>query len=165
MPEMGKKKCCRCKSVKSLEDFSRNKSFSDGRQHRCKKCSKICDAAYYKKHRTAILSKTRKYAAENRTNIISKARKYYAEHRDISGVKYHEYRQCNQESIKAQETINTSIRSGSLIRPDVCSKCNKPCVPDGHHEDYSKQLDVTWLCRSCHKRLHADLKVEQVIVL
>ena len=39
--------------------------------------------------------------------------------------------------------------------------------PDPHNEDYSKPLEVVWLCKSCHKRLHLGLitreRVRQII--
>jgi hypothetical protein len=43
-----------------------------------------------------------------------------------------------------------AVKSGRLIRPNHCSKCGVICKPEGHHEDYSKPLEVQWLCRRCH---------------
>ncbi len=43
----------------------------------------------------------------------------------------------------------------SLDRPDICSDCGAvDVVIHGHHEDYSKPLEVIWLCVSCHMKLH-----------
>ena len=45
--------------------------------------------------------------------------------------------------------------SGLLIRPDSCEKCGdserKLCK---HHPDYSKPLEVEWVCYPCHRKLH-----------
>ncbi len=51
---------------------------------------------------------------------------------------------------KATTILNNAVRDGKIIRPNNCSKCNKECKPEGHHEDYDKPLNVIWLCNSCH---------------
>lgn len=36
-----------------------------------------------------------------------------------------------------------------------CSKCMSS-EAEKHHEDYTKPLEVVWLCRSCHLELHSE---------
>ena len=46
-----------------------------------------------------------------------------------------------------------ALRAGRLIRPAECSKCGDASKDvHGHHEDYAKPLDITWLCQRCHNR-------------
>ena len=58
------------------------------------------------------------------------------------------------ERWKARSAVITAVRGGNLYRPDVCDICLAACIPDGHHEDYSKRLDVVWACKPCHRILH-----------
>jgi hypothetical protein len=50
--------------------------------------------------------------------------------------------------------VEKALTRGKLQRPDHCSKCFKECVPEAHHEDYNKPLEVTWLCADCHREEH-----------
>src|SRR6185295_16839071 len=43
-------------------------------------------------------------------------------------------------------------KRGKLL-PQLCAKCGDPKA-EKHHEDYSKPLEVIWLCRKCHLELH-----------
>jgi hypothetical protein len=57
--------------------------------------------------------------------------------------------------------VNQAIKDGVLIEPDVCSVCGWPGWPIKlvpHHNDYTKPLDIEWLCRSCHQVLHRILR-------
>lgn len=36
------------------------------------------------------------------------------------------------------------------MKPDLCEGCNKEKKLTGHHKDYSKPLEVEWLCYECH---------------
>jgi hypothetical protein len=60
------------------------------------------------------------------------------------------------ERMKARQLLNTAVDSGKLYRPDICSSCGNTCVPHGHHSDYTKPLEVTWLCYHCHRQLHSS---------
>lgn len=61
---------------------------------------------------------------------------------------------------KAAHTIlNRSVSRGLIEKPDFCSKCGKHEVSrkiHAHHHDYTKPLDVIWLCAQCHKDEHKD---------
>lgn len=55
---------------------------------------------------------------------------------------------------KAVREVNLAVKRGDLVRPDNCEECGVECLPDGHHEDYKKVLDVIWLCKKCHGEKH-----------
>jgi hypothetical protein len=56
--------------------------------------------------------------------------------------------------VKAHAAVYNALRRGDLVRPTVCSRCFKLCKPQAHHPDYSKPLDVAWLCKQCHTLMH-----------
>jgi hypothetical protein len=64
------------------------------------------------------------------------------------------YRERHPEKLKAWWTFTNAVRAGKLIAPDACSRCGEGGLIDGHHHDYSKPLEVTWLCRPCHIEAH-----------
>lgn len=49
-----------------------------------------------------------------------------------------------------------AVQTGKVERPNACGRCGKEGHVDGHHHDYTKPLDVEWLCRRCHMQLHAE---------
>lgn len=54
----------------------------------------------------------------------------------------------------ARKRLEYAIISGRVTRPSHCSDCGKHCKPHGHHDDYSRPLDVRWLCSICHGKVH-----------
>ncbi len=59
----------------------------------------------------------------------------------------------NRMAIKASAKLRKKVELGHMKR-GPCAICGKPNA-HGHHEDYSKPLDVIWLCQSHHSKLHA----------
>ncbi len=61
---------------------------------------------------------------------------------------------------RARSQVERAIASGTLTRPEHCESCGRAPKRsdrhglDAHHVTYSRPLDVTWLCASCHQRAH-----------
>lgn len=53
---------------------------------------------------------------------------------------------------RARIALNSAVRRGLLSR-QPCEVCGAEQV-EGHHEDYSRPLDVRWLCSQHHRELH-----------
>lgn len=54
---------------------------------------------------------------------------------------------------KAHSLAHKAMLKGELQRPNTCSDCGYLAFKIyGHHEDYTKPLDVEWLCSECHSQ-------------
>jgi hypothetical protein len=66
------------------------------------------------------------------------------------------------EKIRARNRLNLAIRRGRLVKPRECGSCEQVVASrclHGHHPDYSKPLEVEWLCAACHSELHRKAAV------
>ena len=61
------------------------------------------------------------------------------------------------EKSKARQLVNVALSQGK-IKKEPCF-CGSTKV-DGHHPDYSKPLEVLWLCRQHHADPHKKIKIE-----
>lgn len=49
-------------------------------------------------------------------------------------------------------------RKRGVIIATPCVGCMAIEGVQGHHEDYNKPLECTWLCENCHRKLHQEKK-------
>jgi DNA-binding CsgD family transcriptional regulator len=72
------------------------------------------------------------------------------------------YRARNREKTTAQNRLNYAIKAGRMVRGS-CEVCGTDEKVHAHHHDYTKPLDVKWLCFQCHKASHpVDAEDKQV---
>lgn len=61
----------------------------------------------------------------------------------------------NGDKQSARLKLNYAVKVGMIVKPSKCSVCDMPHLRiNAHHEDYSKPLEVKWLCSGCHAVLH-----------
>jgi len=57
----------------------------------------------------------------------------------------------------ARYILNYAVAIGKIKKPKICSFCKEHKKVNGHHTDYSKPLEVRWLCTSCHRLADKNL--------
>jgi hypothetical protein len=67
------------------------------------------------------------------------------------------YGKKNKDKVHARLALNYHVKKGNVIKPTKCSCCRLKKKVEAHHSDYSKPLNVLWLCRSCHSDLHRQI--------
>jgi hypothetical protein len=74
---------------------------------------------------------------------------------------HHHNKELRPEKQKARLVVNSAIRTGKLIKPASCS-INNDCWGriEAHHQDYSKPLEVTWLCMGHHRKVHQNERTQ-----
>jgi hypothetical protein len=130
------KPCIGCGIWKALTEFYRHAMMADGHLNRCKACQKAISRAAYERNRgqRAEYERSREMTPERRA---AKAR-YQTQ-----------YRERNRIKRNARARVERAIRIGKLRR-EPCVSCGATPA-EGHHPDYSKPLDVVWLCFRCHR--------------
>lgn len=57
-----------------------------------------------------------------------------------------------REAQAAHNAVAKAVAAGEMAR-EWCEVCGSAAA-EAHHDDYSRPLDVRWLCRSHHRRWH-----------
>jgi hypothetical protein len=61
----------------------------------------------------------------------------------------------NREKHIAHRAVERAVKKGKLVR-QPCAECGTE-NSHAHHEDYSRQLEVMWLCPRHHKQRHREM--------
>lgn len=138
------KTCTKCGAEKSLDAFGPNKQSKDGLRHACRACTQRA----WRDWRNRNLEKQR---ARERDWARSNYPKYAARRAE----RQRERRAERPERLEANIAIQRQLERGAMVRPDHCEDCGRESLIQAHHPDYSKPLDVEWLCSGCHGRRHA----------
>lgn len=60
------------------------------------------------------------------------------------------------EKARAHDAVKIAIASGRLVRPLACQRCAAAKPLHAHHHDYTKPLNVVFVCRDCHRVLDSE---------
>jgi len=131
----------------------------------CSTCKNwLPESSYYRDTRTANKLKSQCKQCHTKTTRESRNqenarrinREYMRRARKSNPEKYRNrertasHHRIHNEKTEARAILNRAIVAGKVIKPSNCSQCGKLRKVTAHHDDYSKPLNVRWLCYECH---------------
>lgn len=144
------KECHKCRRVLPPEEYY-------SRASKCKDCTRAAVAA-----RIEIKKSDPQWVIEEAARCRMKqqrARGNGTAHKTVGDKRAQVLRESAErhpEKTKARNALNNAIRDGKIAaRPcEVCGSTDS----EAHHDDYSKPLDVKWLCPKHHAERHVQLR-------
>jgi hypothetical protein len=174
------KACAYCGEIKPLDMFHKHKQTSDGLRTHCKQCR----SQELKRYHAKLKEDAEKYEAWKKRMALqhqaikndpvrldkqrTKCREYRRKHQALHGKKPFEYnahsalkwQAANKEKMQAHKAVRMAIRGG-LLTKQPCEMCGCDAV-HAHHDDYSRPLDVRWLCPTHHGEVHVEIRRRQL---
>jgi hypothetical protein len=119
---------------------------------KCKECIKAAVKARYEsdpeKIRAYEASRARLPHRKNAATL------YQREHREETNETKRRWYARNKEKKAANVKVKRAVDAGRLVR-QPCEVCGVS-ETQAHHDNYSKPLEVRWLCTKHHGEHHAD---------
>jgi hypothetical protein len=150
------KTCRTCNKTLELEQFYKHGAMKDGRLNHCINCVKT----RVRDHRKENLETVRLYDRQRgkTEERRERARDYAKNNRELLRKIKATWAAKNKEKKRAHLKVKRAKEKG-LITQGCCEVCGN-FKSEAHHEDYSKPLEVVWLCRKHHAELHRKYKDE-----
>ena len=138
MPE---KVCLKCGASKPINEFGKHHETADGHRNNCKECA-------------AKAERERRCGPAHQGILeYDRARRKTPERKAMAARAWQKQYRKSPERWAVIMAIQRARRGGTLIAPDACPACGVTGKMHAHHNDYSKPLDVEWLCDHCHRTL------------
>lgn len=128
----------------------------------CRGCENQRQANPLRRAKARELKRLRRSDPAWREGENARNRRWKTVHKDKVQAHRRSYRpwqRANEDpqKLRARREVYNACRRGQLIKPGCCEDCQQQFPSreiHGHHEDYSKPLEVNWVCTRCHERRH-----------
>lgn len=142
------KTCKKCNASKPLSDFYANDSSCKECRKRLARENRAKKADYYREYdKQRYKSDPRVKARHERYRATEQGQKAVNKAKD-------KWLSLNPVKRAAHVILGNAVKNGIIKKPGFCEQCGGTGRIHGHHCDYSKPLDVMWLCPACHKAWH-----------
>lgn len=85
-----------------------------------------------------------------------KRREYLERNPDVRRKMYEKsYQKADKSKAKARSIVSNCLKRGWLVKLP-CEVCGELEKVEAHHDDYTKPLDVRWLCKKHHVEHHMN---------
>jgi len=155
---MKEKRCFKCEEIKSLADYYAHPKMKDGHLGKCKVCTKNSSSTNYHKKILNPYWKIKEQVRNRKRRTIWR-QDHKASYDPVSAKKW---RLLNPKKEYAKSQISYALKTKKLTK-EPCKECGTIKDVQGHHPDYDKPLEVIWLCREHHHKLH--VKLREIIIL
>lgn len=161
------KACSKCGERKPLDAFHADPRQQDGRRAICKACRCAQEGArrarnvdiirqqqreYYQRNRGELCAYQSRYRRANRAKLRAYFREYRKRRPDVFRKSLLKWQKQNPEKRRAHSLFWAALRRGEIEKLDACQDCGAGGYVEAHHDDYSKPLEVRWLCETCHAK-------------
>ena len=144
------KTCFKCSRSLPATEFYRHPQMDNGRLGKCKECTKR-DA---RGNREKRIDYYRAYdRARGSRQSSERARELYRANPEPRREAKRRWAAKNPLQRRATTAVGNALRDGKLHRAP-CEVCGTSDNVQGHHDDYSRPLDVRWLCVTHHAEHH-----------
>jgi len=147
------KRCSKCKKEFSFDKFYKKVGNKDGVTSWCKDCDNKRHKLWRKNHPERVREMSQGQRDRDPEKMRAAVRKYAKLHPESSRKNCKKWAKKNGYKVSAHKKVAYAIKTGKLIKENCF--CGK--LAHAHHDDYSKPLDVIWLCPIHHKERHAKL--------
>ena len=147
------KKCKICELEKSLDNFSKRKSSSDGHRHQCKECIKTQKKEYYNKNKVYLSEKNKIWREnnkdrlkENYENFLNNNPSYQKEYYNRNKVKInnkYNIRRNEDDLFRFKENIRNLIKN-SIIGNGYSKKSKTNKILGCSYEEFKEYIELQW---------------------
>ncbi len=135
---MDGKRCIACGEICPFSEFYRHPQMGDGTLNKCNACCRrhANERRSLKRDYVMEYDRQRFQTPERKAKVLQSQRRRREKH---------------PEKRIAYQLVSKGLKNGTLVKLP-CEACGDPNT-QAHHHDYSKPLDVRWLCFKHHREI------------
>ena len=117
-----------------------SEAFTPKWPHKCRSCQQAYQREYGRRRREHLRAYRRAWRLANPESTKRSQQKWKLTNAERMAL-------VNE----AGNAVHRALRAGLLTRPDYCEDCGNTGRIEAAHADYSRPLEVDWLCQPCHR--------------